>query len=192
MSGPIQNGRYKIWRSRERRQLILAADGPGSMAALGHPSDYKDFHYAETGIWIVSTVATPSNTVNHASADAVSATVQHEGNKEYLAVNNTTEVSRHSSICIKSDDRQVWTLSPASTTGGEGGRKNEFHIRYPALVDDQGFGGGKLLTTLALRDHVKESGTLDVMDREGTTVRVKAFFPAWRPKQPESEEGRDE
>lgn len=40
-------------------------------------------------------------------------------------------------------------------------------------------------------DTVKEGTTFDVMDREGATVRVKAFFPAWWPKQAESEESGD-
>ncbi|KAG0376166.1 ccr4 associated factor [Mortierella sp. AD032] len=48
---------------------------------------------------------------------------------------------------------------------------------------------GNIGLALVKLDHVKEGSTFDVMDREGATVRVKAFFPAWWPKQPESEEG---
>ncbi|KAF8943846.1 ccr4 associated factor [Haplosporangium gracile] len=47
---------------------------------------------------------------------------------------------------------------------------------------------GNIGLALVKLDHVKEGSTFDVMDREGATVRVKAFFPAWWPKQPESEE----
>ncbi|KAF9549907.1 ccr4 associated factor [Mortierella hygrophila] len=47
---------------------------------------------------------------------------------------------------------------------------------------------GNIGLALVKLDHVKEGSTFDVMDREGSTVRVKAFFPAWWPKQPESEE----
>ncbi|KAG0376164.1 hypothetical protein BGX24_008180 [Mortierella sp. AD032] len=137
MSGPIQDGRYKIWRSPERNQLIVAMEGHNSMAVLGHPSNYEGSDDAESGIWIVSTVATPSNTVNLASADAVSATLQHEASEAYLALDNSADPTRNSSVCIKSDDRQVWTLSPASTTKDEGEGRNEFHIGYPDLVDGE-------------------------------------------------------
>jgi hypothetical protein len=51
---------------------------------------------------------------------------------------------------------------------------------------------GNIGLALVKLDTVKEGATFDVMDREGATVRVKAFFPAWWPKQPEVEEGRDE
>ncbi|KAF9156006.1 ccr4 associated factor [Linnemannia schmuckeri] len=47
---------------------------------------------------------------------------------------------------------------------------------------------GNIGLALVKLDHVKEGSTFDVMDREGATVRVKAFFPTWWPKQPESEE----
>ncbi|KAF9339835.1 ccr4 associated factor [Linnemannia elongata] len=47
---------------------------------------------------------------------------------------------------------------------------------------------GNIGLALVKLDHVKEGSTFDVMDREGATVRVKAFFPAWWPKQPEAEE----
>ncbi|KAF9908504.1 ccr4 associated factor [Linnemannia zychae] len=51
---------------------------------------------------------------------------------------------------------------------------------------------GNIGLALVKLDTVKEGTTFDVMDREGATVRVKAFFPAWWPKQPEAEEGGDE
>ncbi|KAG0296122.1 ccr4 associated factor [Linnemannia gamsii] len=50
---------------------------------------------------------------------------------------------------------------------------------------------GNIGLALVKLDTVKEGTTFDVMDREGATVRVKAFFPAWWPKQPESEESGD-
>ncbi|KAF9133435.1 ccr4 associated factor [Mortierella sp. 14UC] len=51
---------------------------------------------------------------------------------------------------------------------------------------------GNIGLALVKLDTVKEGATFDVMDREGATVRVKAFFPSWWPKQPEAEEGGDE
>ncbi|KAF9933492.1 ccr4 associated factor [Linnemannia zychae] len=48
---------------------------------------------------------------------------------------------------------------------------------------------GNIGLALVKLDHVQEGSTFDVMDREGATVRVKAFFPSWWPKQPESGEG---
>ena len=48
---------------------------------------------------------------------------------------------------------------------------------------------GNIGLALVKLDQVKDGSTFDVMDREGATVRAKAFFPAWWPKQPESEEG---
>ncbi|KAF9094449.1 ccr4 associated factor [Mortierella sp. AD031] len=48
---------------------------------------------------------------------------------------------------------------------------------------------GNIGLALVKLDQVRDGSTFDVMDREGATVRVKAFFPAWWPKQPESEEG---
>ncbi|KAG0280613.1 hypothetical protein BGZ95_009455 [Linnemannia exigua] len=134
MSGPIQDGRYRIWRSPEQQQLVVTMAGSDSMAVLSHPGQLED---PEKGIWIVSSVTTPSNTVNLASADAVSATVQHEVSKAYLALDKLDNPSRGSPIYVRSKDRQVWTLSPASTTGGEGASKNEFHIGYPDLVDGE-------------------------------------------------------
>ena len=47
---------------------------------------------------------------------------------------------------------------------------------------------GNIGLALVKLDHVKEGSTFDVMDREGATVRVKAFFPGWWPRQPEVEE----
>ncbi|KAF9908503.1 hypothetical protein EC991_009767 [Linnemannia zychae] len=134
MSGPIQNGRYKIWRSPEQQQLIVTMNGPDSMAVLAHPEELENPENPETGIWIVT--ATPTNSVNLASADAISATVQHEATKAFLAIDDPTNPGRGANIYAKLEDRQIWTLSPASTTG-EGEGKNEFHIGYPDLVDGQ-------------------------------------------------------
>ncbi|KAF9133436.1 hypothetical protein BGW39_009747 [Mortierella sp. 14UC] len=141
MSGPIQNGRYKIWRSPKQHQLIVTLNGPNSMAVLGRPEELDNPENPETGIWIVTATSPPSpNSVNLASADAISAIVQHEATKAFLAIDDPANPGRGANIYVKSEDRQVWTLSPASTTGDggeEGEGKNEFHIGYPDLVDGQ-------------------------------------------------------
>jgi hypothetical protein len=137
MSGPIQNGRYKIWRSLEQRQLVITMNGSDSMAVLGTTGDLSDH---ETGIWVVTATPGPPDSVNLASAGAISATVQHEASKAFLAIDDPSNPGHGSNIYVKSEDRQIWTLNPASTTGNgmeEGEAKNEFHIGYPDLVDGQ-------------------------------------------------------
>ncbi|KAG0298284.1 ccr4 associated factor [Dissophora globulifera] len=47
---------------------------------------------------------------------------------------------------------------------------------------------GNIGLALVKLDDVASGNTFDVMDREGATVRVKAFFPTWWPRQPSSEE----
>ncbi|KAI1318012.1 ccr4 associated factor [Mortierella claussenii] len=47
---------------------------------------------------------------------------------------------------------------------------------------------GNIGLALVKLDDVANGSTFDVMDREGATVRVKAFFPTWWPRQAEAEE----
>lgn len=134
MVATIKDGRYKIWRSPEQHQLIIAMDGPNSLAVLGRPEQLEDPSNPETGIWILTTTSS-SDTASIASERAVSATLQHEVTKAYLAIDNPSDPGRGASIYVKSDNRQVWTINPASTTGDVD--NNEFHIGYPDLVDGQ-------------------------------------------------------
>jgi hypothetical protein len=47
---------------------------------------------------------------------------------------------------------------------------------------------GNIGLALVKLDDVANGSTFNVMDREGATVRVKAFFPSWWPHQASSEE----
>ncbi|KAG0267597.1 ccr4 associated factor [Mortierella polycephala] len=47
---------------------------------------------------------------------------------------------------------------------------------------------GNIGLALVKLDIVTDGNAFQVMDREGATVRAKAFFPSWWPKQPSSEE----
>lgn len=109
-------------------------NGPNSMAVLGRPEELDDPSNPETGIWIL-TITSSSDTASVASERAVSATLQHEVTKAYLAIDKPSEPGRGAPIYVKSDSKQVWTINPASTTGDED--SNEFHIGYPDLVDGQ-------------------------------------------------------
>ncbi|KAF9156005.1 hypothetical protein BG015_007683 [Linnemannia schmuckeri] len=134
MTKTIQNGRHKIWRSPEQHQLIVTMNGANSMAVLGRPDELE---HPETGIWIVTTTAPSPDSASIASEGAVSATLQHEVSKAYLALDDPTDPGQGANIYVKSDDKQVWTINPASTTGDGGEDKNEFHIGYPDLVKGQ-------------------------------------------------------
>ncbi|KAG9071804.1 hypothetical protein KI688_006020 [Linnemannia hyalina] len=137
MSKTIQNGRYKIWRSPEQRQLIVTMNGANSMAVLRHPEELEDPSHHETGIWVLTITPSDPSSASIASEGAVSATLQHEGTKSYLALHDPTNPGQGANIYVKSDDKQVWTINPASTTGDGGEDMNEYHIGYPDLVDGQ-------------------------------------------------------
>ncbi|KAF9339834.1 hypothetical protein BGZ91_004517 [Linnemannia elongata] len=134
MTKTIHNGRYKIWRSPEQHQLIVTMNGANSMAVLGRPDQLED---GETGIWILTITPSDPSSPSIASESAVSATLQHEGTKAYLALHDPAHPGQGANIYVKSDNKQVWTINPASTTGDGGDDKNEYHIGYPDLVDGQ-------------------------------------------------------
>lgn len=137
MTKTIQDGRYKIWRSPEQHQLIVPMDGPNSMAILRRPEEIENISPSETGIWTLTITPSDPSSASIASESAVSATLQHEGTGAYLALHDPTDPGQGANIYVKGDDKQVWTINPASTTGDGGEDKNEYHIGYPDLVRGQ-------------------------------------------------------
>ncbi|KAF9145343.1 hypothetical protein BGX30_009353 [Mortierella sp. GBA39] len=128
MTKTIRNGRYKIRRSPDQDSLIIPADSSNSLAILGPEDPYRD----ETGIWILTIDPSYSSLDCVAAEGAVIATLQHEGTNAYLAFQKPISLDQQASILVSSDDKQVWTINPAGTTGY--GRKNEYHIGYPKLI----------------------------------------------------------
>ncbi|KAG0053186.1 ccr4 associated factor [Gryganskiella cystojenkinii] len=74
--------------------------------------------------------------------------------------------------------KQADSLKPASSTAS---------ARPVRASGKTGSNVGNIGLALVKLDQVAEGSVFEVMDREGATVRVKAFFPSWWPKQPEAE-----
>ena len=142
----IQSGRYKIWRTPEKTQLLVSFGEANSMAVLMRPEEMpKDNpEYPETGIWIVNVLATPtsssvppqsSTTTTHAGVDdnTATATIQHEPSQGYLTVDNPAEADRGSPIYVKADHKQTWLMNSAAAASSTVHSEFEFHIGYPEL-----------------------------------------------------------
>ncbi|KAF9933493.1 hypothetical protein FBU30_005334 [Linnemannia zychae] len=134
MSPAIQDGRYKIWRSPEKHQFIVSMHGPDSMAVLSS-STPDDNQSGERGIWTVTSASHSAPSIS--GADAVTATLQEETTQAYLAIDDPSDLGRGANVYVKKDDKQVWTLNPASTTDEELKEGGEYHIGFPDLVDGQ-------------------------------------------------------
>ncbi|KAF9549962.1 hypothetical protein EC957_002022 [Mortierella hygrophila] len=128
MTKTIQNGRYKIRRSPDRDDVIIA-DGANA------PANILQEQYPDHGIWILT--INPSNppSASVALEGAVSATLQHERTQAYLAISDSNYLGQNSSIHVSPNDKQVWTINPAGTTSSGG--ENEYYIAYPDLVDGE-------------------------------------------------------